>query len=186
MNNDISALFERIQQNIAAVEQGERCAAVLDEIKADCIQMLELMKLFLISERDSYYGYFLMNLTYDVDFSSRSIAGILLERFPPVFLSAPEGHISSAVLKKMFKLRSVRPLESYLYYFQLIRNKPLPERAQQPQRMLLAVGDAGEGENESDESIITTGTCGKPTDHEWNASEDAEEATAAMRDRCRC
>ena len=254
MQTDIVQLLMNMKSNIAAVEQGERRAAVLDEIEADCVHMLELMKLFLISERDSYYGYFLMNLTYDVDFSSRSIAGILLDRFPPVFhtnplllgkftlkeilfivcheidhivlnhpaemvksnperdpdtferfnlaadasvndrilkeimdehrsfLSAPEGHISSAVLKKMFKLRSVRPLESYLYYFQLIRNKPLPERAQQPQRMLIAVGDSGEGENEADESIITAGTCGKPTDHEWNAGEDAEEATAAVRE----
>lgn len=254
MQTDIVQLLTNMKLNIAAVEQGERRAAVLDEIEADCVHMLELMKLFLISERDSYYGYFLMNLTYDVDFSSRSIAGILLDRFPPVFhtnplllgkftlkeilfivcheidhivlnhpaemvksnperdpdsferfnlaadasvndrilkeireehrsfLSAPEGHISSAALKKMFKLRSVRPLESYLYYFQLIQNKPLPEHAQQPQRMLLAVGDAGEGENESDESIVTAGTCGKPTDHEWNASEDVEEATAAVRE----
>ena len=254
MQTDIVQLLTNMKLNIAAVEQGERRAAVLDEIEVDCVHMLELMKLFLISERDSYYGYFLMNLTYDVDFSSRSIAGILLDRFPPVFhtnplllgkftlkeilfivcheidhivlnhpaemvksnperdpdtferfnlaadasvndrilkeirdeqrsfLSAPEGHISSAVLKKMFKLRSVRPLESYLYYFQLIQNKPLPERAQQPQRMLLAAGDAVEGENESNESIITAGTCGKPINHEWNASEDAEEATAAVRE----
>lgn len=254
MQTDIVQLLANIKLNIAAVEQGERCAEILDEIEADCVHMLDIMKLFLISERDSYYGYFLMNLTYDVDFFSRSIAGILLDRFPPVFhtnplllgkftlqeilfivcheidhivlnhpaemvksnperdpdtferfnlaadasvndrilkeirderrsfLSAPEGHISSAVLKKMFKLRSVRPLESYLYYFQLIQNKPLPERTQQPQRMLLAVGNAGEGENESDESIITAGTCGKPTDHEWNTSEDAEEATAAVRE----
>ncbi len=254
MQTDIAQLLTNIKLNIAAVEQGERHTAILNEIEADCIQLLELMKLFLLSERDSYYGYFLMNLTYDVDFSSRSIAGILLDRFPPVFhtnplllgkfalkeilfivcheidhivfnhpaemlksnperdphtfeyfnlaadasvndrilkeirdehrcfLSAPEGHISSAALKKMFKLRSVRPLESYLYYLSLIQNKPLPERAQQPQRMLLAVEDAGEGENESDEGIITAGTCGKPTDHEWNASEDAEEATAAVRE----
>ena len=252
MQTDIVQLLANIKSNVAAVEQGERRAAVLDEIEADCVHMLELMKLFLISERDSYYGYFLMNLSYDVDFSSRSIAGILLDRFPPVFhtnplllgkftlkeilfivcheidhivlnhpaemvksnperdpdtferfnlaadasvndrilkeirdahysfLSAPEGHISSAVLKKMFKLRSVRPLESYLYYFQRIRNKPLPERAQQPQRMLLAAGDAGECG--ADESIITAGTCGKPTDHEWNAGEDAEEAAAAVRE----
>ena len=184
MQTDIVQLLMNIKLNIAAVEQGERSASVLNEIEADCTQMLELMKLFLISERDSYYGYFLMNLTYEVDFSSRSIAGILLNRFPPVFhtnplllckftlkeilfivcheidhivlnhpaemlksnpehdpdiferfnlaadasvndrilqeikdesrafLSAPVGHISSAVLKRMFKFRSVRPLES--------------------------------------------------------------------------
>ena len=254
MQTDIVQLLMNIKLNIAAVEQGERSASVMNEIEADCTQMLELMKLFLISERDSYYGYFLMNLTYEVDFSSRSIAGILLNRFPPVFhtnplllckftlkeilfivcheidhivlnhpaemlksnpehdpdvferfnlaadasvndrilqeikdesrafLSAPEGHISSAVLKRMFKFRSVRPLESYLYYFQLIQNKPLPERAQQPQRMLLVVGETGEGENEADANIVTAETCGNPTDHEWDAGEDAEEATAAVRE----
>lgn len=254
MQTDIVQLLANIKSNIAAVEQGERSASVLNEIEADCTQMLELMKLFLISERDSYYGYFLMNLTYEVDFSSRSIAGILLNRFPPVFhtnplllckftlkeilfivcheidhivlnhpaemlksnpehdpdtferfnlaadasvndrilqeskdesrafLSVPEGHISSAVLKRMFKFRSVRPLESYLYYFQLIQNKSLPERAQQPQRMLLVVGETGEGENEVDANIVTAETCGKPTDHEWDAGEDAEEATATVRE----
>ena len=51
--------------------------------------MLELMKLFLISQRDSYYGYFLMNLTYEVDFGSRGIAGILLGHFLPVFRTNP-------------------------------------------------------------------------------------------------
>ena len=255
MQTDIAQLLTNIKLNIAAVEQGERHTAILNEIEADCIQLLELMKLFLISERDSYYGYFLMNLTYDVDFSGRSIAGILLNRFPPVFhtnplllckftlkeilfivcheidhivlnhpaemlksnpernpdvfehfnlaadasvndrllkemqdehrgfLSAPEGHISSIALKKMFKLRTVRPLESYLYYFQLIQNKPLPERAQQPQRMLFAAGNAGEGEQEPDGNVVTAETCGKPTDHEWsNAGEDAEEVTAATRE----
>lgn len=198
------------------------------------------MKLFLIAQRDSYYGYFLMNLTYEVDFASRSIAGILLGRFPPVFhtnplllckytlkeilfivcheidhivlnhpaemlkanpegdpnvfekfnlaadasvndrllreikdekrsfLAAPEGHVSSAVLKKMFKLRSVRPLESYLYYFNLIRGKALPEKPQQ------TVLDESE--------VITAQNCGTPEDHQWQAGEDAEEAAAAVRE----
>ena len=85
MQTDIAQLLTNIKLNIAAVEQGERHTAILNEIEADCIQLLELMKLFLISERDSYYGYFLMNLTYDVDFSSRSIAGILLNS---VFVAA--------------------------------------------------------------------------------------------------
>ena len=89
MQTDIVQLLTNMKLNIAAVEQGERRAAVLDEIEADCVHMLELMKLFLISERDSYYGYFLMNLTYDVDFSTHSIAGILLDRFPPVFHTNP-------------------------------------------------------------------------------------------------
>ena len=53
MQTDIVQLLTNMKLNIAAVEQGERRAAVLDEIEADCVHMLELMKLFLISERDS-------------------------------------------------------------------------------------------------------------------------------------
>lgn len=89
MQTEIVQLLTNIQRNIAAVEQGERSASILAEIETDCIRMLELMKLFLISERDSYYGYFLMSLTYEVDFTCSSIAGILLGQFPPVFRTNP-------------------------------------------------------------------------------------------------
>lgn len=240
MSGDIAQLLYGIKVNIASIEAGDRDPQLFQEVRRDCIQMLELMKLFLIAQRDSYYGYFLMNMTYEVDFASRSIAGIQLGRFPPVFhtnplllckyslkeilfivcheidhivlnhpaemlkanpngdpdvfekfnlaadasvndrllreikdgkhsfLSAPEGHVSSAVLKKMFKLRNVRPLESYLYYFNLIRGKALPEKPAQ-----MAVG---EGE------VITAQNCGVPEDHQWQAGEDAEEAAAAVRE----
>ena len=89
MQTDIVLLLMNIKQNIAAVEQGECNNSILSEIESDCVHMLELMKLFLISERDSYYGYFLMNLTFEIDFSCHSIAGILLNRFPPVFHTNP-------------------------------------------------------------------------------------------------
>ena len=89
MNSDIAQLLYGIKVNIASIENGDRTPQLFDEVRRDCMQMLELMKLFLISQRDSYYGYFLMNLTYEVDFSSRSIAGILLGHFPPVFRTNP-------------------------------------------------------------------------------------------------
>lgn len=250
MNGDIAQLLYGIKVNIASIENGDRTPQLFQEVRRDCMQMLELMKLFLISQRDSYYGYFLMNLTYEVDFTSKSIAGILLGRFPPVlhtnplllctfslkeilfivcheidhivlnhpaemlkanpehdpevfekfnlaadasvndrilaeisgekhnYLSAPKGHISSDALKKMFKLRSIRRQESYLYYFNLIRKKTLPEKAQQPQRML-ATGASGE---KSEDGIVTVQSCGQPDDHQWDVDEDAEEAAAAVRE----
>lgn len=89
MNGDIAQLLYGIKVNIASIENGDRTPQLFDEVRRDCMQMLELMKLFLISQRDSYYGYFLMNLTYEVDFGSRSIAGILLGHFPPVFRTNP-------------------------------------------------------------------------------------------------
>lgn len=198
MANDIAACLYGIKENIRAVEDGCRDKRLFDEIEADTLTLLELMKLFLISERDIYYGYFMMNLSFCVDFSSRSIAGIALNTFPPVFntnplllckfslkeilfivcheidhvvlnhpaemvrlnpqkdeeiykrfnlaadasvndrlnleiksrgkgiMTSPEGHISSLSLKRMFKLRQLAELESYMYYFKKIQDKALP------------------------------------------------------------
>lgn len=89
MNNDITALLYRIKENIRAVESGDRRAPILDEIRSDYLDFIELIKLFLISERDSYYGYFLMNMQFAVDFGSSSIAGIKLNTFPPLFEANP-------------------------------------------------------------------------------------------------
>lgn len=89
MTNDITALLYRIKENIKAIENGDTREPVLDEVRLDYIDLLELIKLFLISERDSYYGYFLMNMQFRVNFKSNSIAGIKLNEFPPVFESNP-------------------------------------------------------------------------------------------------
>ena len=251
MTNNITTLLYRIKENITEIESKGTSAPLLDAVRADCIQMLELMKLFLISQRDSYYGYFLMNLTYEVDFHSRSIAGILLGRFPPVFrtnplllckftlkeilfivcheidhivlnhpaemlkanpdgdntvferfnlaadasvndrilsemqeqermwLSPPNGLVTSESLRKTFKLRNLLSLESYLYYYNRIKDKPITDNAQQPQRML-PLGATDDDTDGSD--VITVRNCGKPEDHMWDAGIDADEADAAVRE----
>lgn len=89
MNDDISGLLFRIKENIKAIENGDTSDLLLDEVRSDFLDMIELMKLFLISERDSYYGYFLMNMQFKTDFYSDSIAGIKLNTFPPVFEANP-------------------------------------------------------------------------------------------------
>lgn len=88
-SNDITALLYRIKDNIRAIEGGDMRAPLLDEVRADFLDLIELIKLFLISERDSYYGYFLMNMQFRANFFSNSIAGIKLNEFPPVFESNP-------------------------------------------------------------------------------------------------
>ena len=80
MNSDITALLYRIKENIAEIESTGASAPVLDEVRSDFLEMVELMKLFLISERDSYYGYFMMNLRFEADFWVNSIAGIRVLR----------------------------------------------------------------------------------------------------------
>ncbi len=87
--NDIQTLLLQIKDGIARIEAGELRREILNDIERDFLQMLELIKLFLISERDTYYGYFLMSMRFQAEFGSNSIAGIRLGEYPPLFVSNP-------------------------------------------------------------------------------------------------
>lgn len=100
MTGDITQLLYRIKENIAAIEAGETLYSLLDEVRSDFLEFMELCKLFLISERDSYYGYFLMNMQFSANVGANSIAGIKLNTFPPVFESNP-------LLLCKFKLKEI-------------------------------------------------------------------------------
>lgn len=89
MTEDISELLETVKKDIALVEGGDESPERLSELGDVFERMLELIKLFLISERDSYYGYFLISMSIRTDFYSDAIAGILLNTFPPVFSCNP-------------------------------------------------------------------------------------------------
>ena len=89
MAEDITGILYRIKENIKAVEGGDESEPTLEGIRTDYLSLLELIKLFLISERDSYYGYFLMNMQFRADFCGNFIAGIRLNEFPPVFEANP-------------------------------------------------------------------------------------------------
>ena len=89
MRGNITEILYRIKTNITAIEGGDTRRPIIEEIEADFYELMELIKLFLISERDSYYGYFLMNLKFSANPFSNSIAGIKLNTFPPVFESNP-------------------------------------------------------------------------------------------------
>ena len=89
MRGNITEILYRIKTNITAIEGGDTRKLIIEEFEADFYELMELIKLFLISERDSYYGYFLMNLKFSANPFSNSIAGIKLNTFPPVFESNP-------------------------------------------------------------------------------------------------
>ena len=89
MTRDITALLYGIKENIRLIEAGDRSDSRLDEVRADFLEFMELAKLFLISERDSYYGYFLMNMLFRANVTSNCVAGIKLGEFPPVFEANP-------------------------------------------------------------------------------------------------
>ena len=195
MKNDITGTLYRIKEKIKTVESGDESEYLLKEVLDDFFDLIEYVKLFLISERDSYYGYFLMNMQFRADFHIDTIAGIKLNEFPPVFesnplllcrfqlkeilyivcheidhvvfnhpsemlksnpkkdpllfyefnlaadaavndrinheivaekhkfLSAPDGVITSDVLKDKFHLSNIRTMENYAYYLGLIQDK---------------------------------------------------------------
>jgi predicted metal-dependent peptidase len=89
MANDITSLLYRIKENIRAIEAGDTRDPLLFEVRSDFLELVETIKLFLISERDSYYGYFMMNMQFRANFESDSIAGIKLNEFPAVFEANP-------------------------------------------------------------------------------------------------
>ena len=247
----IKEYLYRIKDNITAVENGRREQVLFDEIESDFYQMLELIKLFMISERDSYYGYFMMNLSYHADFCSRCIAGIRLNTYPPVmdsnplllcrhslkeiifiicheiehiilnhpaemvksnptndsetferfniaadasvndrlrfeiekenrvFMAVPDGCILSESIKNMFRLRNVRPLENYQYYYNLIKKKDMPDENDNAETNSHGSSDTGDNDNDN---IITADNCGKPDDHNWQAGDDADEITSVIRE----
>ena len=253
MTNNIIELLLRIKENIAEIENGGVSVPALDEVRSDFLEIMELMKLFLISERDSYYGYFMMNLSFKADFTVNSIAGIRLNSFPPVFvsnplllckyslkeilyifcheidhivlnhpaemvkanpdgnpeiykrfnlaadasvndrinheieadkkkfLSAPDGCVTSTVLKKIFKLKKILPMESYAYYYDLIRDDTYkPTQAEQMlERLKAQTCEVGES---TDASVVTVANCTDLSDHDWQVGEDPDEAAAIVRE----
>lgn len=88
MNNDVVSLLYQIKDNIKLLTE-ENSKEQLNNIKSDFLEMMELLKLFLISERNTYYGYFLMNMKFEVNYRTDIIACIKLNTFPPVFESNP-------------------------------------------------------------------------------------------------
>ena len=212
MNNDIVSLLYQIKENIKSLNEDNH-REQLNKIKIDYLELMELIKLFLISERNTYYGYFLMNMRFDIDFEADMIAGVKLNTFPPVlksnplnlcrfklkeilyiicheidhivlnhpkemanmnpsnnpevhyklnlatdaavndrlneeikhknkYLSKPDGVVDSQALAKMFKLKNVRELENFVYYYYLIRDLDLGENKNQCDYIIDGLGDA--------------------------------------------
>lgn len=282
MNSDITTLLYEIKENIRSIESGDARESLLIGVRTDFLELIELIKLFLISERDTYYGYFLMNMQFRVNYQSNSIAGIKLNEFPPVFesnplllckfslkeiiyivcheidhvvlnhpaemikanpdensetfyefnlaadaavndrinheiktekhlfMSGPDGLITSDSLSRMFGLKGIRPMENYAYYFTLIKGggeknqhseigsngaESVMQKQNQKDGVFTdanaAVGsqvengsdsDTGVG-NEGKDSIVTAANCnGRVADHNWEAGNDAEDAAAATRE----
>ena len=262
MQNDITETLYRIKENIKAVENRDKnTPVILREIEADFFDLMELIKLFLISKRDSYYGYIYMNMSFQVNFFVPCIAGIQLNTFPAVFeanplllckfslkeiiyivcheidhivlnhpaesvkinpeydpdiheklniamdaaindrldyeinehglvyMSAPDCRVNSDVLKEMFDIKKLRELEHYMYYYNLIKDANNEESQNGQERIISPFTNPDENFNdnpvnadEQTETVITAQNYWKLQDHNWQAGDDAEDATAAVRE----
>lgn len=83
----IVALHDRIRGEIGAIDLSDSRQRA--GIKCDFEELFDLIKLFLIAERDVYYGYVLMAMRLEVDFEDNIVAGIRLNAYPPVLKINP-------------------------------------------------------------------------------------------------
>lgn len=86
--DNITGLYDLLRAEVDQFEQA-RSSGLLDEIDRNFQQFARLVALFLVSERDTYYGYFFMAMAFRTDFAGTSIAGIRLDQYPPVFETNP-------------------------------------------------------------------------------------------------
>ena len=190
--NDIVQLLDNMKGSVLEFKQNPS-ERILRQLDADFRHFAQLVTLFLVSERDVYYGYFFMTMIFRTNFYKNVIAGIRLDEYPPVFetnplillkyslkeilyifchevdhvvfnhpaemvksnpnkdpelfklfnyaadasvndaldeeirkgkkfMAAPQGAVTSKALQDMFGLSNVTPRESYLYYFDLIKD----------------------------------------------------------------
>lgn len=260
--DNIAALLQDMKSSVSEFEQTED-TAILQRIDADFQRFAQLVTLFLIAERDTYYGYFLMSMALRTNYAVSTIAGIRLGEYPPVFetnplillkyslkeilyifcheidhvvfnhpaemmksnpegnpelfelfnyaadasvndmlnaeikhgkkfMQAPKGVVTSKVIRDKFRLSRVQPLESYQYYFDLIKHHA--NMLGEPQQDGIAPIPSGsaESDNEAGSSNVITaaGAAGNINDHAWTfaaehdepASESAEAMAEAVKE----
>ena len=273
--DNIAVLLQDMKSSVSEFEQTEDMAT-LQRIDADFQRFAQLVTLFLIAERDTYYGYFLMSMAFRTNYIVSTIAGIRLGEYPPVFetnplvllkyslkeilyifcheidhvvfnhpaemvksnpesnpelfelfnyaadasvndmlnaeikrgkkfMQAPKGVVTSKVIRDKFRLSRVQPLESYQYYFDLIKHHA--DMLGEPQRDGIAPipGSSKDSKTESNTgsnndinpgdiaagNVITAADAtGNVNDHAWTfaaehdepASESAEAMAEAVKE----
>lgn len=269
--DNIAVLLQDMKSSVSEFEQTEDMT-ILQRIDADFQRFAQLVTLFLIAERDTYYGYFLMSMAFRTNYAVSTIAGIRLGEYPPVFetnplillkyslkeilyifcheidhvvfnhptemvksnpegnpelfelfnyaadasvndmlnaeikhgkkfMQAPKGVVTSKVIRDKFRLSRVQPLESYQYYFDLIKHHA--NMLGEPQQNGIAPIPSGSAENNASPNndaipggvatsnvITAAGAAGNINDHAWTfaaehdepASESAEAMAEAVKE----
>lgn len=262
-SNDIVRLLDAMKSSVLEFERSPS-EHILRELDVNFRHFAQLVTLFLVSERDVYYGYFFMSMTFRTNFNKNVIAGIRLDEYPPVFetnplillkyslkeilyifchevdhvvfnhpaemvksnpnkdpdlfrlfnyaadasvndalneeirkgkkfMAAPQGAVTSNALQNMFGLSNVAPRESYLYYFDLIKDlgdeiesadnngiAPIPGETSRPANAATTAGAQGSPQpvrehGEGAGTVTARDATGNIQDHVWSSDATQED-----------
>ncbi len=255
MDFNIVELYQKISESIEIIEKSGKDEKELEKLKDDFHHFLDAIKFFLISNRDAYYGYFLINLEYFIDFTLNVLAGVKINTFPIVlttnplllgkltikeiifvicheidhivfnhptlmlkenpnynneigylfnlaadsavndkliyemindkrdFLSVPKGIITSQTIQKLVGKKDVRPLQSYKYYFDLIKKINVKEILGNYDYILAEKNNNSSEQSEIDyQDVVTINNFEKIDDHNWTDSKETEEVNAMVKE----
>ena len=156
---------------------------------------VEMLKANPTSDEQIFYEF---NLAADAAVNDRINHEIVSEKH--VFLAPPKGVITSSVISKMFSIRSIRKMENYEYYFQLINKQDKQSNAGLPGNGAESImrehvqesnqGDAKDKDSskqepnaEGEENVVTAANCdGNISDHNWGIGDDVEEVAASLKE----
>jgi len=82
MDKDVIYCYQEMIRNIRIVEDNEEDNEALENVRESFFELFEYIKMFLISKKERYYGYFLMDFTITVDFTANYCAGVSIDKYP--------------------------------------------------------------------------------------------------------
>lgn len=82
MNDNIEYYYERLQENILIVEENEENRSALDSVTVNFREVFDYIKMFLIANKERYYGYFLMDMELRIDYFFDHEAGVNMDTMP--------------------------------------------------------------------------------------------------------
>lgn len=82
MEDNIEFYFKRLQENILIVEDDEENQQALDAVTVNFKAVFDYIKMFLIANKERYYGYFLMDMELQIDYFFDHEAGVNMDTMP--------------------------------------------------------------------------------------------------------
>ena len=121
---EIEALVCHIRENLWRIENGDTSDCLFDEVERDFREFLGVVKIIMLTNRDSYYGCFLMNICFRLNFSSSEAIRSMVDDFRVVF------EINPIILFK-YKVKEILYLMcheiDHLVYGHMLEKKKLAE-----------------------------------------------------------